>query len=78
MMAKKLARNEPGSSATPSARAVEERRQTILDVAETLFAENGIAGTSVRSILATAGANVAAVHYHFGSKEKLVDRKSVV
>jgi AcrR family transcriptional regulator len=27
----------------------------------------------VRSILAAAGANVAAVHYHFGSKEKLVE-----
>jgi AcrR family transcriptional regulator len=70
-MARRLARSEP---ATPnaSARAVEERRQAILDVAEALFAENGIAATSVRSILATAGANVAAVHYHFGSKEKLV------
>lgn len=71
-MAKKLARSEPPTP-TPSARAVEERRQAILDVAEALFAENGIAGTSVRSILATAGANVAAVHYHFGSKEKLVE-----
>ena len=68
-MSKKLARSEP----VPSTRAVEERRQAILDVAEALFAENGIAGTSVRSILATAGANVAAVHYHFGSKEKLVE-----
>jgi AcrR family transcriptional regulator len=68
-MSKKLARSEP----VPSTRAVEERRQAILDVAEALFADNGIAGTSVRSILATAGANVAAVHYHFGSKENLVE-----
>lgn len=58
---------------TASAKTVAERRQAILDVAEALFAENGIAGTSVRSILATAGFNVAAVHYHFGSKEKLVE-----
>jgi AcrR family transcriptional regulator len=71
-MTKKLAPSEP-TPADLSARAVEERRQAILDVAEALFAENGIAGTSVRSILATAGANVAAVHYHFGSKEKLVE-----
>jgi AcrR family transcriptional regulator len=70
-MAKRLARSE--SIPTASARAVEERRQAILDVAEALFAENGIAGTSVRSILAAAGANVAAVHYHFGSKERLVE-----
>lgn len=71
-MARKLARSETATP-TASARAVEERRQAILDVAEALFAENGIAATSVRSILATAGANVAAVHYHFGSKEKLVE-----
>jgi AcrR family transcriptional regulator len=75
---KKLAGNEPvpattASATTPSARTVEERRQVILDAAEALFAEQGIAGTSVRSILAAAGANVAAVHYHFGSKEKLVE-----
>src|SRR5690606_33399679 len=44
-----------------------------LDAAETLFAEQGIAATSVRSILVAAGANVAAVHYHFGSKETLVE-----
>jgi len=71
-MARKLARNEPVAP-TASAKAVEERRKAILDVAEALFAENGIAGTSVRSILAAVGANVAAVHYHFGSKEKLVE-----
>ena len=71
-MTRTLARSEPPTP-TASARAVEERRQAILDVAEALFAENGIAGTSVRSILAAAGANVAAVHYHFGSKEKLVE-----
>jgi AcrR family transcriptional regulator len=72
-MARKLARSEP-TTPNASARAVEERRQAILDMAEALFAENGIAATSVRSILATAGANVAAVHYHFGSKEKLVEQ----
>jgi AcrR family transcriptional regulator len=71
-MVRKPARSEPVAP-TASAKAVEERRQAILDVAEALFAENGIAGTSVRSILAAAGANVAAVHYHFGSKEKLVE-----
>jgi AcrR family transcriptional regulator len=71
-MARGLARNET-STLSASAKAVEERRQAILDVAEALFAENGIAATSVRSILAAAGANVAAVHYHFGSKEKLVE-----
>lgn len=47
-------------------------RDHLLDVAERLFAENGIAETSIRAITAAAGVNVAAVNYHFGSKESLV------
>jgi AcrR family transcriptional regulator len=45
----------------------------LLDAAERLVAERGLAATSVRSVCAAAGANVAAVHYHFGSKESLVE-----
>jgi AcrR family transcriptional regulator len=45
----------------------------ILDVAEALFAQNGIHGTSIRTITDLAGVNVAAVNYHFGSKEQLVN-----
>ena len=44
----------------------------ILDAAERLFAESGVAGTSVRAITDQAQVNVAAVNYHFGSKENLV------
>ena len=40
----------------------------ILDAAERLFAEHGVAGTSVRAITDQAQVNVAAVNYHFGSK----------
>lgn len=47
-----------------------ERR--LLLAAERLFAERGIAATSLRSIMSAAGANVAAVHYHFGSKDDLL------
>ncbi len=54
-------------------RAPDATRHAILDIAETLFAENGIAATSLRSILLAAGANIAAAHYHFGSKEALVE-----
>jgi AcrR family transcriptional regulator len=48
-----------------------ERR--LLLAAERLFAERGIDAVSVRAINAAAGANVAAVHYHFGSKEALLE-----
>lgn len=48
--------------------------QRILDSAERLFAEHGYAGTSLRAITSDAGVNLAAVNYHFGSKEELVKR----
>jgi AcrR family transcriptional regulator len=44
----------------------------ILDAAERLVARYGIEGASVRAITQAAGANIAAVHYHFGSKHDLV------
>lgn len=47
-------------------------KDRILDAAERLFADRGLAGTSLRAITAAAGVNLAAVHYHFGSKEALV------
>ncbi len=46
-------------------------REKILDAAERLFAERGFAATSHRQITAEAGVNLAAVNYHFGSKEEL-------
>ena len=45
----------------------------ILDTAEALFAERGVANTSMRLITSTAGVNVAAVNYHFGTKAALVE-----
>jgi AcrR family transcriptional regulator len=44
----------------------------ILDAGERLFAELGFAGTSLRAVTEAARANVAAVNYHFGSKEGLL------
>lgn len=44
----------------------------ILNAAEALFAEKGFAETSLRSITSEAGVNLAAVNYHFGSKQKLI------
>lgn len=47
-------------------------RDIILDTAERLFAQQGHDGTSMRQITSEAGVNLAAVNYHFGSKESLV------
>ena len=48
-----------------------DTRDRILDAARHLFAEHGYEGTSIRDITIAAEANVAAVGYHFGSKEGL-------
>lgn len=48
--------------------------ERLLDVAEALFADHGFEGTSMRMITAAAGVNLAAVNYHFGSKEELFHR----
>ncbi len=48
-----------------------DTKEQILNVAEKLFAENGFAGTSLRSVISEAEVNLSAVHYHFGSKEEL-------
>jgi AcrR family transcriptional regulator len=50
-----------------------ETREKILDTAQRLIGEQGYAATSLRQIISEAGVNVAAVHYHFGSKEDLLD-----
>lgn len=49
-----------------------DTRTQILDAAERLFAERGFRGTSIRAITDLAGANLAAVGYHFGSKAELL------
>lgn len=45
----------------------------ILDVAEALLSVQGVQGTSIRQITEQAGVNVAAVNYHFGTKDKLIE-----
>ena len=46
-------------------------RQALLDQATDVFAENGYELASVRDITSRAGANLAAINYHFGGKEAL-------
>lgn len=49
-----------------------DTRERILDASEKLFMANGYDGTSMRLITGVAGVNLAAVNYHFGSKESLI------
>ena len=44
----------------------------LLDAAERLFAERGVGQTSLRAVTEAAGANLAAVNYHFGTKTGLL------
>jgi AcrR family transcriptional regulator len=48
-------------------------KKKLLDAAETLVAAKGFDSVSVRDVTGAAGANVAAVNYHFGSREGLMD-----
>jgi AcrR family transcriptional regulator len=50
---------------------VSDTKEQILNVAERQFAEKGYAGTTLRGVIKEAEVNIAAVHYHFGSKEEL-------
>lgn len=47
-------------------------REQVVRAAEVLFARNGYSGTSLRQITEAADVNIAAVNYHFGSKENLL------
>ncbi len=51
--------------------ATRSPRETLLDTAETLYAAHGFHGVSLRQLTQAAGTNLAAVNYHFGSKEQL-------
>lgn len=56
--------NGPAMAATPT---------QLLDVAEHLFAKNGMDNVSIREIVRASGqSNLSAAHYHFGSREALI------
>ncbi|MBZ5606081.1 MAG: TetR family transcriptional regulator [Acidobacteriia bacterium] len=50
-----------------------DTKTRILDAAEKLFGKNGFDATSLRDITAEASVNLAAVNYHFQSKDSLID-----
>jgi AcrR family transcriptional regulator len=65
-----LKRSLAEAMATPHPFSTKDR---ILGAAEELFAQFGFAGTSLRQVTSRADVNIAAVNYHFGSKENLVN-----
>jgi len=50
-----------------------DTKSRILDAAEKLFGMNGFEATSLRDITSEADVNLAAINYHFQSKESLMD-----
>ncbi|MBB3173862.1 AcrR family transcriptional regulator [Endobacter medicaginis] len=49
-----------------------DTKNRILDAAERLYVEHGVDGVSLRPVTAAARANLAAVNYHFGSRDNLL------
>ena len=62
--------NRPARKAAPLDTSPDTKTR-ILDAAESLFMEHGFEATSLRQLTSAAGVNLAAVNYHFGSKEEL-------
>ena len=52
--------------------AADHTRTAILSAAERLYAARGFADVTMRDIVAMADVNLAAVNYHFGSKDELI------
>ncbi|MDF3983381.1 TetR/AcrR family transcriptional regulator [Luteibacter sp. PPL201] len=60
-------------TSAPYASRERTTKERILGAAEALFATHGFAGASLRQVTAAARVNLAAVNYHFGSKDKLIE-----
>lgn len=58
---------------TSRAKNKQTTKDCILDAAERLFADKGLDGSSLRDITTAANVNLAAVNYHFGSKNGLIE-----
>jgi len=54
----------------PANHSSTETRRRLLEAAADAFSESGFRAATVRQICQRAGANVAAIHYHFGGKEE--------
>jgi AcrR family transcriptional regulator len=50
---------------------VDDTRQKLINCAGVIFSAKGFETTTVREVCQAAGVNIAAIHYHFGDKERL-------
>jgi AcrR family transcriptional regulator len=64
-----IRRRGPGRPPYDSAKT----RTALMDAAERLFASVGVEGVSIRAINAAAGLAPVAVHYHFKTKDRLLE-----
>ena len=58
---------------TTSGPAAQTRRDELLELAATMFAERGLRATTVRDIADSAGILSGSLYHHFSSKEEMVD-----
>ncbi len=64
---------EPKRKRAPSKRALATKKR-VFDAAETVFADRGFDGATIRDIAAEAGEPVGTIHHHGGGKEVLFHR----
>jgi AcrR family transcriptional regulator len=67
------ARTARRSIGRPPQRTAVDARAQLLDAALLLFAEQGVAGTTIAGIAARAGVTPAMVHYYFSNRDRLLD-----
>lgn len=67
------ARTARRSIGRPPQGTTADAREQLLDAALLLFAERGVAGTTIAGIAARAGVTPAMVHYYFSSRDRLLD-----
>ncbi len=68
-----LAKQALGRYADPVDKAPVSRRDELLDLAATMFAERGLRATTVRDIADSAGILSGSLYHHFKSKEQMVE-----
>ncbi len=72
-MASTTTRSKPGPRPAAPTAPDSSTQERLLVAAEQLFADQGFESVSLRHLTQAAGVNLAAVNYHFGSKDALID-----